>query len=136
MEAPTQNWLSIPSRRELSDRLERTDMSADAKVIIAKLLDTTARVGAQVFEIGKQIIAFAFDMISRFRGIAFGAVIAVTVSTVIASTPLIGGALAAMLAPLLLAFGLTMGALEDLRNGALREPLGKFQSMVATAAHD
>ncbi|WP_395334370.1 hypothetical protein WBP06_18360 (plasmid) [Novosphingobium sp. BL-8H] len=136
MEAPAQNWLSIPSRRELADRLERTDMSADAKVIIAKLLDTTAKVGAQVFEIGKQIIAFAFDIISRFRGIAFGAVIAVTVSTVIASTPLIGGALAAILTPLLLAFGLTMGALEDLRNGALREPLGKFQSMVATAAHD
>ena len=126
MENAEQSWLSIPSRRDLIDRLERVELSADAKIVISKLLDTTIIVGQKVFEIGKQVVAFVFDMMKRFRGIAFGVGLALTVSYLVASTPLIGGALAALLTPLLLAFGLVQGALEDVRNGALRDDIARF----------
>ncbi|WP_404478592.1 hypothetical protein [Novosphingobium sp. BL-52-GroH] len=135
MDDTQHNWLSIPARRDIVAQLDRIALPADAKVILERLLDTTVTVGTRVLAIGRQVLAFAFDMVKRFRGIAFGALIAVTVSSLIASTPLVGGALAALLAPLLLAFGLTLGALEDLRNGALREPLVRFGTAITDAAH-
>ncbi len=130
MENTELNWLSIPSRRDLMDRLERVELSADAKLVIAKLLDTTIIVGQKVFEIGKQVLAFVFDIMKRFRGIAFGVGLALTVSFLVASTPLIGGALAALMTPLLLAFGLIQGALEDVRNGALRNDIARFGTVM------
>jgi len=136
MENTEQNWLSIPSRRDLMDRLERVELSADAKVVIAKLMDTTIIVGQKVFEIGKQVLAFVFDMMKRFRGIAFGVGLALTVSFLVTSTPLIGGALAALITPLMLAFGLVQGALEDIRNGALRDDIARFGTIVeGSVAH-
>lgn len=129
-----QNALSIPARRAIIEQLERTQLPADAKVIVGKLMDTTLTVGTKVFEVGKHVIVFALDLLKRFRGIAFGVCIGLTVSFLVASTPLIGGALAAMLTPLLVAFGLTLGALEDVRNGALRDGVARFGADLEAAA--
>ena len=112
------------------DQLDRVEMSADAKAIVAQVLDTTVTVGKKVFEIGRQLVAYVFDLMKRFQGIAFGVGIALTVSFLVASTPLIGGPLATMLIPLLLAFGLIQGALEDVRNGALRDDISRFGTVI------
>lgn len=134
MDDASQNWLSIPTRRDIVAQLDRTALPADAKVILERLLDTTVTVGTRVLAIGRQVLAFAFDIVVRFRGIVFGVAIALTVACIIGSTPLIGGVLAALLKPLLLAFGLTLGALEDVRNGALRDPLDGFAAAMNAAA--
>lgn len=118
--------LQVPSRRELIDKLDRTGMSADAKVIVVKILDTVVAVGQKVFEIGKQVVTFAFGLVQKFPGITFGVGIALTVSFLVAAIPVVGSALAALLTPLLLAFGLVEGALEDLRNGALDAEVTSF----------
>lgn len=133
MDSTEQNWLSIPSRRDLMDQLARMELPADAKVVIAKLMDTTLIIGQKVFEIGKHVLVFVFDVMKRFRGIAFGVALALTVSFLVASTPLIGSALAALLTPLLLAFGLVQGALEDVRNGALRSDIARFGTIIEGA---
>lgn len=130
MDDTEQNWLAIPNRRDLIDRLERIELSADAKIVISKLMDTTLIVGQKVFEIGKQVLAFVFDMMKRFRGIAFGVGVALTVSFLVASTPLVGGVLAGVLTPLLVAFGLVQGALEDVRSGALRDDIARFGTVI------
>lgn len=120
------NWLTVPTRREISDRLERIELPADAKLILSRLMETTALVAGKVIEVGKLVLGFVFDLVKRFRGITFGVCIGLTVSALIASTPLVGGVLSALLTPLLVAFGLTMGALDDVRNGALRSDIQTF----------
>jgi len=47
MDETPDNWLVIPTRREVISRLERTPFSADAKVILEQLLDTTVTVGSR-----------------------------------------------------------------------------------------
>jgi hypothetical protein len=135
MDATQQNWLQIPTRRELTDRLDRVEMSADAKALIGKLMDATITVAGKVMEIGRQVLGFVFGLIKRFRGITFGVCIGLTVSSLIATVPLVGGALAALLGPLLVAFGLTLGALDDVRNGALRDEIAGFGSAMTASTH-
>jgi hypothetical protein len=122
--------LVVLSKRDLRAKLSRLAISADGKVVLEKIMETTIKVGEVVFELGRRLLSFVFDLVKRFRGIAFGVGVALTVSMLVAATPLVGGALAALLTPLLVAFGLTMGALEDVRNGALRDHIAEFSSDV------
>lgn len=119
-------------RRDLIERLDRIALSADAKVLVEKVIGTTIEIGGRIFEFGRHLLTFVLDLAKRFRGVAFGVCMALTVSALVASTPLVGAFLAPMLSPLLLAFGLTMGALEDIRNGALRGDIVGFGKALET----
>lgn len=111
---------SLPTRRQLHTQLENISMPADAKVAIAELIDMTANVGVRVIEIGRRIVAFAFELMRQFPNLAFCAIIALLLNALIAAIPLLGPLLQALIGPLILAGGVGLGALLELRDGDLR----------------
>jgi hypothetical protein len=112
--------LATPSRRALIDRIERLNMPADAKVLLARMIDVTAETAGRLVEVGRRVIAFAFELVKSFPNTTFGTIIALLLSAIVGSVPIIGGLLAAFVAPWLLIFGISAGALADIKDGALR----------------
>lgn len=126
---------TLPTRRELHAQLERLDMSADAKVAIAEVIDVTSVAGDRVIETGRRIVAFAFEVLRQFPNISFLTIVAVILNALIASVPLLGPLLSALLGPLLLIGGLAVGTLLELRDGYMRERVDfltrQFQAIFA-----
>lgn len=110
---------ALPSQRDLFQRIDRLGLSADAKALLARLCAVTIEVGGRIVEVGRRILAFAFEMLKTFPNVTFGVIVALVMSMLIASIPLFGGLLGPLLTPLLLAIGLGVGALADLREGAM-----------------
>lgn len=125
-----------PSKRYLRDRIDRLAVSADAKALLYDLADITLDIGGKVVSAGRQILAFVLDLVKRFPDTAFGVIVALVVSSLIAAIPLLGVVLGPLLTPLLLAFGLASGALADLKEAAIRSRVSHLERhfMTATAA--
>ncbi|QSR17451.1 hypothetical protein [Novosphingobium sp. KA1] len=94
------------ARRALIESLGRIEMSADAKIMLDKVMGVTMDAGSKIFEIGRHLLTFVLDLARRFPGTAFALCLALTVSFLIGSVPIVGAFLAPLLTPLLLAFGL------------------------------
>lgn len=124
----TFDWTKLPSRRELLGRVDRLAISADAKLLLANLATATVEVGSHLLEVGRRILAFAFEMAKAFPNTLFGVIIAVIVSMLIASIPFLGAILGPLVAPLFLAFGLASGAMQDLKEGALRRRVEQLEA--------
>lgn len=58
---------NVPSRRDLFRRLDGMAMSADAKALMGTLLNTTAEVAGKIVEVGRQIVAFVFDVLKPLQ---------------------------------------------------------------------
>jgi hypothetical protein len=110
---------SLPVR-EIDKHLRRLPISADAKALLSDLARLTWTVGEHVVQIGRRIIGFILDLVKQFPNTAFGVVIGVTLTALIAAVPFLGPLLAPFLGPLLVAFGLAAGAVQDMRETALR----------------
>lgn len=126
---------SMPSKRALRDRIDRLSVSADAKALLNDLLDVVMDVGGRIIDAGRRILAFIFDLVERFPNTTFGVIVALVVSTLVASIPLLGLVLGPLLAPLLLAFGLAAGAIADLKDAPLRARVGALERHFASATH-
>lgn len=120
-----------PSLRVIERRLEQMDISADAKAILRDIAAVTVRVGTAIVHVGRRILDFAMQLLKTFPGTAFGVIVALIVSGLIASVPMIGAALASLLSPLLLAFGLSAGALQDMGNFGLRQKIAELEQSFA-----
>jgi hypothetical protein len=123
----------MPPKRALRDRIDRLSVSADAKALLNDLLEMAIEVGGRVIDAGRRILAFVFDLVERFPNTAFGVIVALVVSTLIASIPLLGLILGPVLSPLLLAFGLAAGAIADLKDAPLRARVGALERHFASA---
>ena len=102
--------------RKLRDLIDRLSISADAKALLMDVARLTFTAGQVVLNIGRKIMSLAFEIAQRFPKTTFGAVIAVIVTALIANIPFLGALLTPVVGPLLLAFGLTAGALNDMRD--------------------
>ena len=120
-----------PSLRVLKDRIERFEISADAKSLLLDVAELTFHVGGKVVAFGRKILAFVIDLATRFQNVLFGIMIALVLSVVLASVPLLGPAIAAILTPLMLAFGIGRRALEDFRNSAVQGEIEQLRQRVA-----
>ncbi len=120
--------LRVLSRSELTERIERLAISADAKVLLGRIAETTARVGQGVILIGRQVLSFVFDLLRQFPNTAFGVIVGTVLTMLVASIPFVGAALGALLGPLLIALGLAKGALADLQNQAMSVRISAFES--------
>lgn len=125
-----------PSKRVLRDQIERLSISADAKALLNDLLDVVIEVGGRVIAAGRQILAFIFDLVQRFPNTTFGVIVALVVSSLIASIPLLGLVLGPLLSPLLLAFGLLAGAIADLKDAPLRARVADLERHFASATNN
>jgi hypothetical protein len=117
------DWENLPSTRELHRRLNRVELSADAKAAIAQLSDLTVTVGDKIIDVGRRIVAFVLELIRRFPQLTFCTLVALAMSALIGSIPFLGPPLSALLGPLLIAAGLGIGALAELRSGQLGESI-------------
>ncbi|HEX7874420.1 MAG TPA: hypothetical protein VF475_16020 [Sphingobium sp.] len=125
-----------PSKRVLRDQIERLSISADAKALLNDLLDVVVEVGGRVIAAGRQILAFIFDLFQRFPNTTFGVIVALVVSSLIASIPLLGLVIGPLLSPLLLAFGLLAGAIADLKDAPLRARVADLERHFASATRN
>jgi len=107
------------SKRQLLDHIDRLTISADAKAILANLVDAGTEIGGKLVYVGRRILDFALETMKLFPNTAFGLILAFVVATLIATVPLLGAILSPVLTPLLLAFGLASGAIADLRDAAI-----------------
>lgn len=114
--------------RTIIDRIERMDISADAKALLRDLARITIRVGEVVVAIGRKVVDFAFELMKAFPNTVFGVIIGLIVAALVGSVPVLG----ALLAPLAVAFGLAKGALEDVKNSGLRGRVADLERAVAT----
>lgn len=120
-------------RSTLNRRIERLNISADMKVILSSLIDTTIEVGGKLLNVGSRVVAFIFDLAKAYPGVAFGVVAALVLSFLISSIPVIGPILSPFLTPLLLIVGIGLGALNDLTDGAMRQRLAGLESQFKAA---
>ena len=118
------------SRKELIDRIERMEVSADTKALLAHLATTTVDIAGKIFEVGRRIMSFAIDLAKRFPSTTFGAIIGFVISSLIASVPIVGAILGPLLAPLLISTGLALGAISDLKNAGIRSRMAAFESQL------
>lgn len=116
-----------PSRADLIASIDRMALSADAKAILARLAEVTVRVGNAIIQAGRRILSFVLDTVKLFPNTAFGVIVALVVAMLIAAIPLLGAVLGPLLTPLLVAFGLTNGALADIKEGALRTRVRRLE---------
>lgn len=125
-----------PPRRELRDRIDRLALSADAKALLDDLLDVVIDIGGKIIAAGRQIVAFIFDLARRFPNTSFGVIVALVISSLVASIPLLGLVLGPLLSPLLLAFGLAAGAIADLKDAPLRARVSDLERHFKVATRD
>lgn len=116
-----------PPLRLLRELIERLAIPADAKALLLDLAKITVRVGKVVLHVGRKIIDFAFEVVRAFPNSVFGAVMGLIVAALAGLTPGLGLILGPILLPLLAAFGLGLGAIDDMKGTGLRLRIGDLE---------
>ncbi|MBC2834087.1 hypothetical protein [Paragemmobacter straminiformis] len=122
--------LSLPLRK-LTAHIDQLDVSADFKALLRDLANVTWTVGSTVVAIGRKILSVAIEIVTTFPGILFGVAVASIVTLIVGTIPLVGPLLAAFVGPIMLATGLTMGALSDFRSSAWSTKVAALQAQLA-----
>lgn len=118
--------VKMTSRREISERIERLSISADAKVLLNQLSGVTMKVGNTLIEVGRRILSFVFETVKLFPHITLGVTVGFTMWWLIGSAAILGALLGPIIGPLLVAFGLGVGAMADVADGGLRARVEKL----------
>lgn len=126
-------WSDLPNRRELGRKLDQLALPADAKVLMGRLLSTTANVAGRLLDVGRSIIDFVLGMMKRYPGTTLGLLVGMTVTALIGSIPLLGFVLGPLVGPLLTAFTITSGALSDMRNSTIERQIDLFSAKLDAA---
>jgi len=111
--------ITILSKSEIVRKLDNMALSADVKIIMDQIANTTAQVGGKIVYIGRQILSFIFDVIRQYPNTVFGALVGFVMSALIGSIPFVGVALGALLGPLLIALAIGVGAFADMSNSKI-----------------
>lgn len=126
----------VPSNRILQDKIDRLPISADAKSLLMDLAKVTLEIGGKVLAFGRKLLAFVLELANRFQNVIFGILIALALSAVLATLPLLGPAISALLTPLMIALGIARGAIEDFNNMSVHREIDALkQRMIILAAH-
>ena len=125
------------SKKKIKDRIDNLDISSDAKFMLHSFVDKTIEVvvdtGKVVIWIGRKILEVVIFMGRHFPNATFGMVFGAVIGILIASIPIIGWLLGGV-APILAILGLSLGAIEDLKqalagNPRVREVFSQFDSL-------
>lgn len=122
--------LALPLRK-LTAYIDQMDVSADFKALLRDLAKVTWTVGSTVVAIGRKILSVALEIATTFPGILFGVAVASIVTLIVGTIPLFGPLLATFVGPIMLATGLTMGALSDLRSSPWSVKVTTLQERLA-----
>lgn len=114
---------TAPPLRRIKAMLDRTDLSADIKALLFDIAKFTVKAGDIVIAVGRRGLDIAMTLIQEFPHMVLGVVVALVLSTIIGAIPLLGLILSATLTKLLLLLGLTAGAIEDIRQNAMKSAM-------------
>lgn len=124
----------VPSFRALQERVDRLPISADAKALLMDLAKVTLEVGGKVLAFGRKLLAFIIELANRFQNVLIGILIALALSAVLATLPLLGPAISAVLTPLMVALGVARGAVEDFRNMSVQREIDALKQRMSILA--
>ena len=119
--------------KKLSRQIERLNVPADMKVLLATLLEKTVVIGGKIINVGVRIMAFIFDLAKAYPGITFGIIVALVLSFLVNSIPVIGPILTPILTPILLIIGITYGAINDFTNADIKMRLNVISEQIKAA---
>ena len=117
------------SEEALRKRIDRLDISADAKSWLFTLARKTIRVGQAVVQIGRKVLDLVITLLSEFPMTATGTMMGVIFGILLGNVPILGVVLGPILGPLAIAMGFAMGSIQDLSNKALER---RIQASVAS----
>ena len=133
--AETENALSVD---EIANYLDRTSFSADTKALILDIAGFTVKVGGTIVSLGRKIITFVLELLRAFPNTIFGAAMALVISMIVAgpmgAVPVIGVKLATFLKSILLLFGMSQGALHDMKSGVMAQQVNVFVDRLSPLA--
>lgn len=136
LQVMTDAIVNSPTLRALDKQLDRLAISADAKALLRDLARLSLTVGEAVLNVGRRIVGFIIDLAQRYPNTAFGVIVGVVITLLIAAVPFIGPFLAGFLGPLMMAFGIAIGALRDMGDASLRQRItileGEFRAINPT----
>ena len=118
--------------RKIADALDRMSLSADTKALLMDLATVTVKAGEFVVNLGRKILTLALAVVQAFPGTIFGTVVAVAVGSIVAAIPVLGLILGPILSPLLVAYGLTVGALNDMNDPRWSDRLNDLQTKLSS----
>jgi hypothetical protein len=98
---------------------------------VLEIANSTVVIGGRILRIGRKIVSLALEFAKTIPNTLFGVAIALVLTTLIASVPIIGTLLAGFLKSILVIFGIAQGALADLREGELANRIDAFVAKVA-----
>lgn len=119
---------SMPERK-LVQIIERTNLSADMKALLADIAHVTVEVGATAMAIGRKIVQFVLDLAKAFPTVTLGIIAAAVVSSFVSGIPLFGALFVKFLGPMLTLLGLSAAALHDLLSDELQ---GRIDALVSS----
>lgn len=129
-------FTAAPPLRVLRDRIDRLNISADAKSLLMDVAAITLKIGEKILAFGRKLLEFVFGLAIRFKNVGFGILIALALSAVLTSIPLLGPAIAAILTPIMLAFGILRGAVQDFKDASVQSELDALsRRMAILSAH-
>lgn len=103
----------------LKKKLDRLDISADAKSILFTIAKTSIRVGTVVVQLGRKVLDLVIGLLSEFPNATKGAIIGGLFGVLVSAVPLIGLVLGPLLTPLAVALGFLNGVWEDIGDKAM-----------------
>ncbi|BAZ94201.1 permease [Thiohalobacter thiocyanaticus] len=120
---------------EIKKQIDNLDISADAKSLLYAFSSATIKAGEYIVKIGRKIIDYVCRILDEFPNTSFGMVFGAIAGFLVSSIPLLGVVLGPLVAPILMAFGLFGGLMEDLKDKALARKIseinGKFTPLRA-----
>lgn len=125
MQEFTRNRLSDD---KLKSYLVNLDISADAKQLIDDLSKIVIKVGNHVIQFGKKIIEIVIMLVQKYPNTTFGLILGLIMTAIIATVPIVGWILSPLVGPLLLAVGLSLGYLEDLKDIGLKRKVAEISA--------
>lgn len=115
------DWTKLPTKREIQSQLNRINLPADAKAALFRISDATYRVENRVIDIGRRILAFVLELFKHFPNLTVAVLAALVISALVSSVAVLGSVLGALLGPLIVAAGVGIGTLAEMREGRLAE---------------
>jgi len=123
------DWVSVLSMTEakVKKTIDNLDVSADTKALLYSFSKATIKAGEFVIKVGRKIVDFICELFTRFPSTSFGIIFGAVAGFLIASIPVLG-LLSSVVTPILIAFGMTLGMKEDIKDKALARKIAEINA--------
>ena len=121
------------SEKDLRRWIDRLPLSADSKRLLHAIAGKTIMAGEIVIRIGRKILEIALFLVRKFPMATTGLVIGALIGVLAGSIPVIGVLLGPIVMPLAMSVGLSTGAIQDIKDAALKfavqESIAEFEKL-------